>query len=149
MVSVTSRNLIDICCILQFILRCNAWRLNIRPHDAFRPRSRPAGGTAAAASKLASIPLGEIDNSTESKTVLLKDNICHEGVDMRCSSAILDGYRATVTAPAAARLLEGSPPHYAVLKSRGNMDEFAMGSLTHNSVYGVSHQCSFFVSFLT
>jgi Asp-tRNA(Asn)/Glu-tRNA(Gln) amidotransferase A subunit family amidase len=72
------------------------------------------------------------------RLVLVKDNICDENIDMRCSSVVLDGYRSSATALALARLRDDAEAPYAVLSEpRANMDEFAMGSLTQNSIYGV------------
>jgi Asp-tRNA(Asn)/Glu-tRNA(Gln) amidotransferase A subunit family amidase len=74
----------------------------------------------------------------EEHSVVLKDNICDEAADMRCCSAILEGYRATSTAHAVSSLRAlGSGPYAVLSELRANMDEFAMGSLTQNSIHGV------------
>lgn len=64
----------------------------------------------------------------------LKDNILYKGHRVGCASKILEGYRATYNATATEKLLDAG----AVFLGRTNMDEFAMGSSTENSAYGVT-----------
>ncbi len=66
--------------------------------------------------------------------VALKDVLNVAGQRCTCGSRILEGYIAPYDATAVARLrAEG-----AVFLGRTNMDEFAMGSSTENSAYGVT-----------
>ena len=66
--------------------------------------------------------------------VAIKDNMCTEGVLTTCSSKILGNFVPTFTAEAVKRLEEAG----AVILGKTNMDEFAMGSTTETSYYGVT-----------
>ncbi len=74
------------------------------------------------ATLLTGIPLG------------LKDNILVKGHLVSAASKMLANYRATYDATAIAKLKKEG----AVFLGRTNMDEFAMGSSTQNSAYGVT-----------
>jgi aspartyl-tRNA(Asn)/glutamyl-tRNA(Gln) amidotransferase subunit A len=67
--------------------------------------------------------------------IALKDVLCLEGVPTTCGSRILEGFRPPYTATAVQRLLNQG----AVVLGKLNTDEFAMGSSTENSAYGVTH----------
>lgn len=64
----------------------------------------------------------------------IKDNMLIEGKRVSAASKMLEGYVASYTATAPKRLLEAN----AVFLGRTNMDEFAMGSSTENSAFGVT-----------
>lgn len=64
----------------------------------------------------------------------LKDNLCTEGMLTTCSSRILGNFIPTYSAEAVERLKEAG----AVILGKTNMDEFAMGSTTETSAYGVT-----------
>jgi aspartyl-tRNA(Asn)/glutamyl-tRNA(Gln) amidotransferase subunit A len=64
--------------------------------------------------------------------LLLKDNIVQAGEPATCASRILEGFVSPFDAAVVERLRSSG----AVLVGRGNMDEFAMGSSTENSVFG-------------
>ena len=66
--------------------------------------------------------------------VAIKDNMCTEGMKTTCSSKILYNFVPTYTAEAVKRLEEAG----AVIIGKTNMDEFAMGSTTETSAYGVT-----------
>ncbi|MCZ6529345.1 MAG: Asp-tRNA(Asn)/Glu-tRNA(Gln) amidotransferase subunit GatA [Chloroflexi bacterium] len=67
--------------------------------------------------------------------IAIKDVLCVEGVPTTCGSKILEGFRPPYTATSVTRLVEAG----AVILGMANTDEFAMGSSTENSGYGVSH----------
>ena len=66
--------------------------------------------------------------------VALKDNMLFEGHIASASSKILENYRATYDAGIIKQLKDKG----AILLGRTNMDEFAMGSSTETSAYGVT-----------
>jgi aspartyl-tRNA(Asn)/glutamyl-tRNA(Gln) amidotransferase subunit A len=66
--------------------------------------------------------------------ITVKDNICVLGEETTCASRILQGFRAPYDATVIARLRAAG----ALLIPRANMDEFAFGSSTENSAFGVT-----------
>ena len=66
--------------------------------------------------------------------VAIKDNMCTEGMLTTCSSRILYNFKPTYTAEAVKNLEAAG----AVILGKTNMDEFAMGSTTETSAYGVT-----------
>lgn len=66
--------------------------------------------------------------------VAIKDNMCTKGMLTTCSSRILYNFKPTYTAEAVKNLEEVG----AVILGKTNMDEFAMGSTTETSAYGVT-----------
>jgi aspartyl-tRNA(Asn)/glutamyl-tRNA(Gln) amidotransferase subunit A len=67
--------------------------------------------------------------------VAYKDVLCTKDIETTCGSKILAGYRPPYSATAIDKM-EGCG---AVMLGKANMDEFAMGSSTENSAYGVTH----------
>ncbi|MCH7587888.1 MAG: Asp-tRNA(Asn)/Glu-tRNA(Gln) amidotransferase subunit GatA [Chloroflexi bacterium] len=67
--------------------------------------------------------------------VAIKDVLTIRGVPTTCGSKILEGYRPPYTATSVQRLIDSG----AVILGKTNTDEFAMGSSTENSAYGVTH----------
>jgi aspartyl-tRNA(Asn)/glutamyl-tRNA(Gln) amidotransferase subunit A len=65
----------------------------------------------------------------------VKDVLCLQGIPATCGSRILEGYRPPYHATSVRRLLDSG----AVTLGKTNTDEFAMGSSTENSAYGVTH----------
>lgn len=66
--------------------------------------------------------------------VAIKDNMTTEGMLTTCASKILANFVPTYTAEAVRHLQEAG----AVIIGKANMDEFAMGSTTETSAYGVT-----------
>lgn len=80
------------------------------------------------------IEAGELTGPLAGVPVAVKDNMCTEGMLTTCSSKILYNFKPTYTAEAVLNLKKAG----AVVIGKTNMDEFAMGSTTETSAYGVT-----------
>ncbi len=80
------------------------------------------------------IEKGELTGPLAGVPVAIKDNLCTEGILTTCASRILRNFVPTYTAKAVVNLQKAG----AVILGKTNMDEFAMGSTTETSAYGVT-----------
>jgi len=80
------------------------------------------------------IEAGELRGPLAGVPVALKDNLCTEGIRTTCASRILENFIPPYSAEAVLQLEKAG----AVLVGKTNMDEFAMGSTTETSAYGVT-----------
>lgn len=63
----------------------------------------------------------------------IKDVLCYQDHPLQCGSKILDGFESQFTGTAVQRLIDED----AIIIGRNNCDEFAMGSSSENSAFGV------------
>lgn len=92
------------------------------------------GALAQAEAVQKKIDAGELTGPLAGVPVAIKDNMCIEGMLTTCSSKILCNFVPTYTAEAVQLLREAG----AVIIGKTNMDEFAMGSTTETSYYGIT-----------
>lgn len=80
------------------------------------------------------IDSGELDTPLAGVPTAIKDNMCTKGILTTCSSKILENFVPSYSAEAVRNLEKAG----AVIIGKTNMDEFAMGSTTETSAYGIT-----------
>ncbi len=80
------------------------------------------------------IDSGELDSPLAGVPTAIKDNMCTKGILTTCSSKILENFVPSYSAEAVQNLEKAG----TVIIGKTNMDEFAMGSTTETSAYGIT-----------
>ncbi len=87
-----------------------------------------------AKAQAARVDAGEVKGELAGLPIAIKDNLCTTVGHTTCSSRMLQPYVSPFTATAVRKLEQAG----ALILGKTNLDEFAMGSSTENSAFGLS-----------
>ena len=94
----------------------------------------PDAAMARAQDVQAHIDRGEMRSPLAGVPIAIKDNLCTEGMRTTCASRMLADFVPPYSATAVRKLREND----LILYGKLNMDEFAMGSTTETSCFGIT-----------
>jgi len=117
------------------LARVEALESDIHAFITLMPEKALADARAADERRAALKKLGQPAPPLLGLPMAIKDVLCVAGMHATCGSRILENYVSPFNATAVQKLLDAG----MVVLGKTNTDEFAMGSSTENSAFGVTH----------